>query len=119
VSSCNPPGPLEGYPPEKVAGIVAANGGKWHPGNGIPWAMPVQTLREVGLFDEGYVGSAGYEDWDHNNCVLDRGYQVLIALDSVVWHDWSAIRKGTATEEDTLRNRERYMAKWGSPGPRV
>jgi GT2 family glycosyltransferase len=88
------------------------------PGNACPWLCRRDTVAEVGLFDEGYIRCGGYEDWDYNNRVLERGYAVMITQASVVWHELMGTRKHIEQRDAQLANSGRYAAKWGS-GPRV
>jgi GT2 family glycosyltransferase len=88
------------------------------PANACPWLCPRGAVEETGFFDEGYLRCGGYEDWDYNNRMLERGYSVMITRASVVWHETMGTRKHIEQKEAEVANSGRYFSKWG-PGPRV
>lgn len=106
------------YTDESVAAFTAAHAGRLHGGNGCPWIMPRHVVEEVGFFDEGYLRCGGYEDWDYNNRVLDRGYQVAITWASAVWHQGMGTRRHVDQRGADRHNAAYYERKWGR-GPRV
>jgi GT2 family glycosyltransferase len=40
--------------------------------------VTAEVIRQVGLFDERFVGIGGYEDWDWNRRCLNAGYRVVL-----------------------------------------
>jgi len=106
------------YTDEKVETFTTAHAGRLQPGNGCPWIMPRHVVEEVGLFDEGYLRCGGYEDWDYNNRVLERGYQVAITWASAVWHQGMGTRRYVDQKGADRYNAAYYERKWGR-GPRV
>lgn len=106
------------YTDESVAAFTTAHSSRLHPGNGCPWIMPRHVAEEVGFFDEGYVRCGGYEDWDYNNRVLDKGYQVAITWASAVWHQGMGTRRHVDQKGAGRHNAAYYERKWGR-GPRV
>jgi len=104
--------------PEDVGRFMRENRGQLEPGNGCPWVMRRAVVEEVGFFDEGYLRCGGYEDWDYNNRLLEKGYQVLITKGSVVWHEGMGTRRHIPQEEAARHNAARYAERWG-PGSRV
>lgn len=106
------------YDDRSAAEFMVRHRGYLEPGNGCPWVMPREVVERVGLFDERYLRCGGYEDWDYNNRVLDRGYQVAITRASVVWHETMGTRGRIEQREAALHNAALYASKWGE-GPRV
>jgi hypothetical protein len=72
------------------------------------------VLREIGLFDEGYVGIGGYEDWDMNQRVLNAGYRVVVTPRSKVFHEGMATRSRRDTTAEAIANANHYREKWGT-----
>jgi len=104
---------------EDAKRFLEANRGRTVPGNGCPWLMRTDVIDLVGPFDEEYEGGGGYEDWDHNNRILEKGYQILITGSSVVWHETMATRKNMDESAASRRNAGRYRNKWKTGRPRV
>lgn len=111
-------GEPEIFTPEIAEEFMQKNKEVIYPGNTCPWLCRKEAVAAIGLFDEGYVRCGGYEDWDYNNRMLDRGYSVMITHASVVWHETMGTRKQIEQKEAQLANAARYNTKWG-PGPRV
>ncbi len=84
------------------------------PGNGCPWIMPRHVIEEVGFFDKYYKRCGGYEDWDYNNRISAKGYQVMITKASVVWHEAMGTRKYIEQSKASRHNAAYYAKKWGS-----
>ncbi len=72
------------------------------------------VLDEVGLFDEGYVGIGGYEDWDLNRRIVNAGWRVCISPRARVFHAGMGTRSKRDTTADQIANGERYRSKWGT-----
>jgi GT2 family glycosyltransferase len=72
------------------------------------------VLDEIGLFDESFVGIGGYEDWDMNRRILNAGYRVVITPRAQVFHQGMATRSRRDTTAEQERNRDLYLAKWGT-----
>lgn len=114
------PGPPERYPEEYAQAFMAEHADDpLVPGNTCPWLIRKGTIKEVGLFDEGYLGAGGYDDWDYNNRLLERGYTVMITLASACWHEIAGIRRHTDDRRATEHNARYYFEKWGQTTPRV
>ncbi|WP_167859035.1 glycosyltransferase family 2 protein [Paenibacillus cymbidii] len=86
----------------------------FYPGNACPWIMKREVFEEVGWFDERYIGVGGYEDWDYNNRMIQRGYDVMITKGSIVWHPMNGTRSKYDEFEATMHNRTYYANKWGT-----
>ncbi|MCL4426151.1 MAG: glycosyltransferase family 2 protein [Firmicutes bacterium] len=87
-------------------------------GNACPWLMRKAVVQEVGLFNESYLRCGGYEDWDYNNRLLEKGYGVFVTRGSVVWHEGMGTRKHIPQEEAAQHNAHLYTERWG-PGSRA
>lgn len=87
------------------------------PGNNCPWIMRKEVVRQVGPFDEGFIRCGGWEDWDYNNRVLDRGYFVGTTGASVVWHEGTGTRRHIEQQDACLHNSTVYVKKWGGRQP--
>jgi hypothetical protein len=103
----------------KIGKVCAANTRDTLPGGMIDgheqcYLIRSSVLREIGLFDEGYVGIGGYEDWDMNMRVLNAGYRVVITPRSRVFHEGMATRSRRDTTAEAIANAEYFRAKWGS-----
>lgn len=72
------------------------------------------VLDEVGLFDEGYRGIGGYEDWDLNRRIINAGWRVVITPQSRVFHAGMTTRSQRDTDDDARANAAYYAEKWGS-----
>jgi GT2 family glycosyltransferase len=78
-----------------------------------------EVLAEIGLFDEGYVGIGGYEDWDMNLRCVNAGYRVVVTPRAKVFHEGMATRSRRDTTAEQVANAEYYERKWGRSGPVV
>lgn len=96
------------------------------PGNQCPWMMRrahlEQIIKEDGaVFDEGYVGIGGYEDWDLARRIVNRGWKVWITNDTRVKHIGAGTRfaVGRNTNPEMQHNAHYYQRKWGTNKPVV
>jgi glycosyltransferase involved in cell wall biosynthesis len=83
------------------------------------YLVRTSVLDEIGLFDEGYVGIGGYEDWDMNRRIVNAGYRVVITPRAQVFHEGMATRSRRDTTAEQVANAEYYERKWGSRDPVV
>lgn len=95
-----------------------------HQGNMCPWVMRTCTVDRVvdeygQLFDEGYLGIGGHEDWDLNARLIGYGGKVMLTSTSVVEHEGMGTRKLRDTVEDGGYNAVYYARKWGTSCPPV
>ncbi len=93
---------------------MTQNQNVYYPGNACPWIMPREVIEEVGWFDEGFIQVGGFEDWDQNNRILQKGYLVLITKGSAVWHPMNGTRAKYDEYEAILKNKDYYYYKWGT-----
>jgi len=89
------------------------------PGNELPFLIRGAVLKKIGLFDERYKGSAGKEDWDMNNKLLDNHWTVMITPESKVFHTGCATRSGLMPKEWEEENNALYFSRWGTHNPKV
>lgn len=73
-----------------------------------------EVLDEIGLFDEGYVGIGGYEDWDIHRRMVNAGWRVCISPHAKVFHAGMGTRSKRDTTADQVANAHRYQEKWGT-----
>lgn len=78
------------------------------------YLVRTSVLDEIGLFDEGYVGIGGYEDWDMNRRILNAGYRVVVTPRAQVFHQGMATRERRDTTAEQVANAEYFERKWGS-----
>ena len=78
------------------------------------YLIRASVLREIGLFDEGYVAIGGYEDWDINKRIINAGYRCVLTPRAQVFHEGMATRSRRDTTLEQEKNRDRYLAKWGT-----
>lgn len=72
-------------------------------------------VNKIGLFDEGYIGIGGYEDWDYNRRILmHQGYKVMTTLTSRVLHTGMGTRSRRDTTSEQIENARYYEQKWGT-----
>ena len=72
------------------------------------------VLDTVGLYDEGFPGKQGYEDWAYNNCVVDAGWDVCATKEVWTWHKGcGTISALVDADADIQANSEYYAKKWG------
>ncbi len=96
-------------------------------GNACPWLIPTHVLEDQKLihgfcFDEQFVHCGGYEDWDLNRRIMQRGKKVLITTQSKLKHEGM---KSRAKPREQIKgyhnagriNAGRYNAKWGDDKP--
>lgn len=112
--------------------------GPERPGNACPWIIRTKTLLEVHewrektgkrhrtkpsqhleVFNEGYIGIGGYEDWDLNNVILELGYEVVITPISRVFHQGMGTRGRNDTTYCQRYNAGYYASIWGNAQPKV
>ncbi len=93
----------------------------FEPANGFPWVMHRATVAQTGWLDEGYLGRAGYEDWDHNQVLIRAGYRVGITHSAYVYHPGLGTRSRVPRNhgEWARANHRRYREKWGTDAPPV
>jgi hypothetical protein len=77
------------------------------------------ALDEIGLFDEGYLGIGGYEDWDMNRRLINAGWRVVTTPRSLVYHVGMGTRSKRDTDADARANADYYFTKWGTREPPV
>lgn len=110
---------------EKIGKICSANTRdvipeKMHPGQEQCYIMRKDIVNKVGLFDEGFKGIGGYEDWDYNRRILNHdGYKVMITPRSKVWHKGMGTREKRDTTKDQVANAGYYHKKWNTWDPPV
>lgn len=74
-----------------------------------------EILNSIGLFDEGYKGIGGYEDWDMNLRIMNHdNYKVMISPRALVYHEGMATRSRRDTTADQIHNAQYYHNKWGT-----
>ncbi len=78
------------------------------------YLIRASVLREIGLFDEGYIGIGGYEDWDMNQRCINAGYRVVITPRSKVFHEGMATRSKRDTTPEQQANATYFETKWGT-----
>lgn len=72
-------------------------------------------VNKIGLFDEGYVGIGGYEDWDYNRRIMNHdNYKVMISASSRIFHTGMATRSRRDTTKEQFANAQYYFDKWGT-----
>jgi hypothetical protein len=103
----------------KVGKVCAANTRDQLPEDMIDgheqcYLIRASVLREIGLFDEGYEGIGGYEDWDMNRRCLTAGYRVVITPRAQVFHEGMATRSRRDTTAEQVANAAYYERKWGT-----
>lgn len=86
----------------------------YYEGHEQAYLIPKSVLQEVGLFDEGYLGIGGYEDWDLNRRIRLAGYQIVIDPYSRVYHIGMVTRQRKDQSFFEQMNKNRYMQKWGT-----
>ncbi len=79
-------------------------------------------LHKIGLFDEGYKGIGGYEDWDFNKRVMlhsgpEGPYKVMITPKAWCQHEGMATRSRRDTRAEQTQNGMYYFNKWGTWEP--
>jgi glycosyltransferase involved in cell wall biosynthesis len=77
------------------------------------YLIRAHVLNEIGLFDEGYMGIGGYEDWDMNRRILNAGHRVVITPRARVFHEGMATRSRCDTYTEQVANARYYKFKWG------
>lgn len=95
-----------------------------HPGQEQCFIMRKDILHKIGLFDEGYVGIGGYEDWDMNRRILMHSgpaghYKVMITPKSWVMHHGMGTRSKRDTTGEQIANSRHYYSKWQTWEPAV
>jgi len=89
------------------------------PGNELPFLIRGACFKQVGMFDERFKGTAGKEDWDMNNRLLDDHWKVMITPESKVFHAGCGTRAGLMPRAWEDFNSELYFSKWGTHDPRT
>lgn len=117
VAPWNVSGDPAQYDDAWAARFMAEHREEFIPGNNCPWVMRAEVVREVGLFDERFIQCGGWEDWDYNNRVIDRGYLVGTTGASVVWHEGMGTRNFVDNRDACLHNATVYVQKWGHRQP--
>jgi GT2 family glycosyltransferase len=84
------------------------------PGNELPCLIRGHVLKQIGLFDERFIGIGGREDWDLNKRILDNGFSVMITPTSRVYHVGMATRSQRNTDAEADHNAAVYFQKWGT-----
>ncbi len=101
---------------DEIAKFMEINYYNYEQGNDCPWIIPRWVFeRENIWFDEEYQGIANYEDWDFNNQLLVKGFEVLIYQGSIIWHPLKGTRSRLPSERQERLNKlneERYKNKW-------
>lgn len=96
-------------------------------GNACPWLIPASVLKEQKqehgfYFDEQFLYCGGYEDWDLNRRIMQRGKKVLITTQSKLKHEGMKSRAKPHADVEDYHNAGRinagkYNAKWGDDNP--
>lgn len=89
------------------------------PGNSQCFLIRRSALETVGLFDEGFIGIGGYEDWDWNRRALAAGLRVMLTPAARVFHVGMATRLRRDTVAEGRANARYYGDKWGDWDPPV
>lgn len=81
-------------------------------------------LHKIGLFDEGYVGIGGYEDWDMNRRIMLHSgpaghYKVMVTPISWCFHKGMGTRSKRNTTDQQIANARHYFDKWHTHEPPV
>jgi len=73
-----------------------------------------QVIDDVGLLDERFV-IGSYEDNDYSRRAIQKGYRLVCAGDTFVYHLGSQTFKGNRINDVKIgaENHRRYLAKWG------
>lgn len=88
-------------------------------GNELPFLIRGHVLKQVGLFDERFIGIGGREDWDLNNRIVRDGWTVMITPESRVHHIGMATRSLRNTDPEAGHNAGVYFQKWNTYDPLV
>lgn len=89
------------------------------PGNELPCLIRGHVLKQIGLFDERFIGIGGREDWDLNNRIVRDGWSVMITPESRVLHVGMATRSLRNTDPEANYNAMIYFQKWNTYDPLV
>jgi GT2 family glycosyltransferase len=84
------------------------------PGNELPCLLRGTTLKQIGLYDERFIGIGGREDWDMNNRMVESNWTVMITPESKVYHEGMATRKLINTDPEAGYNANIYFQKYGT-----
>lgn len=103
----------------KVGKVCAANTRDMLPEDMIDgheqcYLIRASVLREIGLFDEQFVGIGGWEDVDMHRRILNAGYRVCLTPRSLVFHEGMGTRSRRDTTAEQIHNAGVYRAKWGN-----
>lgn len=88
-------------------------------GNELPCLIRGHVLKQIGLFDERFIGIGGREDWDLNNRIVRDGWTVMITPESRVFHVGMATRSQRNTDTEAGTNAGTYYSKWNTYDPLV
>ncbi len=88
-------------------------------GNELPFLIRGSVFKEIGMFDERYKGTAGKEDWDMNNRILDHGYSIMITPESKVLHTGAVTRSGLMPKDWENFNNALYFSKFGTDKAKI
>lgn len=91
------------------------------PGNSCPWIMPVSALMALWektgtFFDEEYLFTQSYDDWDLNRSLIGLNYKVMITPHVRIKHEGMGTRKDHKDQkyqEAYFKNKQHYKQKWG------
>lgn len=111
------------------------------PGNTCPWVMSAEVLRKMPefrkevhwqecrecvrkhlcrkYFCEKYIGIGGYEDWDFNKILVEKGYKILITPDAYVVHEGMGTRSRRDTNPEAWHNNGIYGKRFRTGEPPV
>lgn len=87
--------------------------GSFEVANIQPCLIRRSVLDTVGLYDEGFPGKVGYEDWDFNCRVSDAGWLVGATKGCWTWHK-AMVTRGDVPDSELGDNAAYYYTKWGS-----
>lgn len=89
------------------------------PGNELPCLIRGHVLKQIGLFDERFIGIGGKEDWDLNNRIVRDDWTVMITPESKVFHIGMGTRSLRNTDSEAGYNSGIYFQKWQTHDPLV
>lgn len=83
-------------------------------GNELPFLIRGHCFKSLGMFDENFMGSMGYEDWDMNKRLIENDWTVMITPESRVFHTGMGTRKDIHKPDWESNNSQVYFKKWGT-----
>ena len=86
-----------------------------YPGAEAGQLMQRRIWSDIGPYDEQYIGCGGYEDWDMQQRIVEKGLACCMHSESKVWHAHAGTRmkvnEGERNEQWAL-NQQVYHNRW-------